>query len=189
VAAAVDRLRRRGVHPDLLCTVTAMVAEDPLGTYRRLRDLGGTFLQFLPIVRRGPDGRPTPESVTPEAYGRFLCAVFDEWVGHDLGTVVVQLFGEAVRAWAGQVPGLCVMAPTCGRVLVLEHDGAVYSCDHFVDPAHRLGNVATVHLARWPITPPRSSSGPTSTTACPPSVGSVPGLPRATAAARRTGSG
>ena len=159
VAAAVDRLRRRGVHPDLLCTVTAMAADDPLGTYRRLRDLGGTFLQFLPIVRRGPDGRPTPESVTPEAYGRFLCAVFDEWVGHDLGTVVVQLFGEAVRAWAGQVPGLCVMAPTCGRVLVLEHDGAVYSCDHFVDPAHRLGNVATVHLGALADTPAQIQFG------------------------------
>jgi len=159
VAAAVDRLRRCGVHPDLLCTVTAMVAEDPLGTYRRLRDLGGTFLQFLPIVRRGADGRPTPESVSPEAYGRFLCAVFDEWVGHDLGTVVVQLFGEAVRAWAGQVPGLCVMAPTCGRVLVLEHDGAVYSCDHFVDPAHRLGNVATVHLGALVDTPAQIQFG------------------------------
>ncbi len=153
VVAAVGRLRHHGVQPDLLCTVTPTIAGDPLGAYRALRTMGGTFLQFLPIVRRGPDGQLTPESVSPQAYGRFLCAVFDEWVSHDLGTLVVQLFGEAARAWAGQVPSLCVMAPTCGRVLVLEHDGAVYACDHFVDPAHRLGDMGIVHLGELADTP------------------------------------
>ncbi len=146
VAAATQRLQRHGVRPDLLCTVTPAVAQDPLGVYRALRALGGTFLQFLPIVRRGPDGQPTPESVSPDDYGRFLCAVFDEWVRHDLGKLQVQLFFESLRAWGGETPTLCVMAPTCGRALVVEHDGAVYTCDHYVNPEHRLGDIQSTHL-------------------------------------------
>ncbi|MGO9204570.1 MAG: anaerobic sulfatase maturase [Candidatus Limnocylindrales bacterium] len=143
--AALERLRRHGVRPDLLCTVTSTAAKDPLGTYRAMAALGG-FVQFLPIVRRGADGKPTPDSVSPEGWGRFLCEAFDEWVRRDLPDLAVQVFLETLRAYAGAQPLTCVMAPTCGRVVVLEHDGAVYSCDHFVDRQHRLGNIADEHL-------------------------------------------
>ena len=146
VTAAARRLQARGIQPDLLCTVTSAAAEDPLSVYRALRDLGTGWIQFLPIVRRGPDGRVTPESVTPEAYGRFLCTVFDQWAHHDIGKLNVQFFVETSLVWGGGSANLCWMAPTCGRVLVVEHDGAVYACDHFVTPEHRLGDLDDAHL-------------------------------------------
>lgn len=146
VLAAAHRLQAHGVQPDLLCTVTAALAEEPISVYRSLRDVGSKWLQFIPIVRRGPDGRVTPDSVTPEAYGRFLSTVFDEWMHHDIGRLNVQLFAETMRVWAGGTASLCVMAPTCGRVLVVEHDGAVYSCDHFVTPEHRIGDLHSDQL-------------------------------------------
>ena len=145
-AAAVRRLQAHGIQPDILCTVTPEVAEEPAAVYRALRDMGTGWFQFLPIVRRGPDGEVTPESVSPEAYGRFLCAVFDQWMHHDLGRLNVQLFAELSGIWAGGSANLCWIAPTCGRVLVVEHDGAVYSCDHFVTPEHRIGDLASSHL-------------------------------------------
>ncbi len=146
VFAAAHRLQAHGIQPDLLCTVTAAVAEEPVSVYRALRDIGTGWFQFIPIVRRGPDGQVTPESVAPEAYGRFLCTVFDQWAHHDLGKLNLQLFAETLQVWAGAPATLCWMAPTCGRVLVVEHDGAVYACDHFVTPEHRIGNLETSHL-------------------------------------------
>ena len=132
VVAAVRRLQAHGIQPDLLCTVTSGVAEEPLSVYRALRNLNTGWLQFIPIVVRGPDGQVTPESVTAEAYGSFLSTVFDEWVNHDLGKLDVQFFAEMSLVWSGGTANVCWMAPTCGRVLILEHDGGVYSCDHFV---------------------------------------------------------
>ncbi len=146
VVAAARRLQAHGIQPDLLCTVTAAVAEEPVAVYRALRGLGTGWFQFIPIVRRGPAGQVTPESVTPEAYGRFLCSVFDQWVHHDLGKLNVQQFAEMSLVWGGGTANVCWMAPTCGRVLVVEHDGAVYACDHFVSPEHRIGELETSHL-------------------------------------------
>ena len=103
-------------------------------------------MQFIPIVARTPDGSATPESVSPEGYGDFLIACFDEWVSHDLGKLDVQLFAEVSRIWAGGEASLCTLRPECGRVPVIEEDGAVYACDHFVDPEHRLGNLAGGNL-------------------------------------------
>ena len=143
---AIARLRKAGVEPDLLCTVNAASVQDPLGVYRALRDTGATWVQFIPIVVRLPDGSFAPESVTPQGYGAFLTAVFREWVTHDLGKLDVQLFAETARILAGGEASLCWMAPTCGRVLIVEEDGAVYSCDHFVDPAHRLGTLTRDRL-------------------------------------------
>ena len=120
VAAAARRLQAHGIQPDLLCTVTSDVAEEPVNVYRALRDIGTGWLQFLPIVRRGSDGQVTPESVTPEAYGRFLCTVFDQWAHHDIGKVNVQFFVETSLVWGGGSANLCWMAETCGRVLVVE---------------------------------------------------------------------
>jgi len=143
---AVRRLMAQGVRPDLLCTVTSTAAEDPLGTYRALRDLDSGWIQFIPIVRRDSEGQPTPDSVSAEAYGSFLCAVFDEWAAHDFGRLEVQLFAELGRVWAGGSAGLCWMAPTCGRALIVEQDGSVYSCDHFVFPEYRIGDIRQTTL-------------------------------------------
>jgi uncharacterized protein len=139
--AAVRRLQAHGVQPDLLCTVTSAAAREPVGIYRALRDLETGWVQFIPIVRRSPDGQITPDSVSGEAYGRFLNAVFDEWVHHDLGKLNVQLFAEMALVWSGGTASPCWMAPTCGRALIVEHDGSVYSCDHFVTPEHRIGDL------------------------------------------------
>ncbi|MFC2010007.1 anaerobic sulfatase maturase [Chloroflexota bacterium] len=146
-AAAVRRLQAHGIQPDLLCTVNSAVAKEPVSAYRALRNFNTRWVQFIPIVERTPDGQVTPESVTSEAYGRFLCTVFDEWVHHDLEKLNVQFFAEISLVWSGGTASLCWMAPTCGRVLIVEHDGGVYACDHFVSPGHYIGNLETSLLS------------------------------------------
>jgi len=136
---AVYRLQRHGIKPDLLCTVTADAAQRPLDAYRSLRDLQTGWIQFIPIVRRDLGGDLTPDSVTGEAYGEFLCRVFDEWLLHDFGVTGVQLFAETMLVAAGGEPSLCWMQASCGRALIVESDGDIYSCDHFVDSNHFLG--------------------------------------------------
>jgi len=145
-ADAVLRLQAHGLQPDLLCTVTAATAAEPLAVYRNLRDFGTGWLQFIPIVVWEDAERVSSDSVSGEAYGDFLCTVFDDWVLHDLGRLDVQLFAETTRLLAGGQPGLCWMAPTCGRALVVEADGGVYSCDHYVRPEYRVGDLATTDL-------------------------------------------
>ena len=145
--AAIHRLQVHGIQPDLLCTVTSATAKEPLAVYRALRDLHTGWIQFIPIVRFTKDGQTTSESVTGEEYGDFLCTVFDEWIRHDLGRLDIQLFAEMALVWSGGTASLCWMAPTCGRVLIIEHDGGVYSCDHFVTPDHRIGNIETSALS------------------------------------------
>lgn len=144
---AVRRLQSHGIQPDLLSTVTSAIAQEPVPVYRALRDLNTGWIQFIPIVRRTRGGGVTRDSVTGESYGHFLCSVFDEWVYHDLGKLDVQLFAELSLVLAGGTTNLCWMAPTCGRVLVLEHDGGVYACDHFVTPDHRIGYIQTSDLS------------------------------------------
>jgi uncharacterized protein len=139
-------LRAHGIDPDVLCALHARNVRHPLETYRFFLELGVTWLQFLPVVRRDERGRLDSWSVVPEAMGEFLCTVFDEWVRHDVGRIGVQNFLEPFLVVSGTPANLCVMAETCGRALALEHDGSVYSCDHFVEPAHRLGTVVVDDL-------------------------------------------
>jgi len=146
VVQTAERLLAHGVRPDLLCTVTSTTAADPLGVYRALRELNTGWIQFIPIIRRRQSGDVTPDSVSDVAYADFLCAVFDEWVQHDISRLVVQAFAEMARVWAGGSAGLCWMAPTCGRALIVEADGSVYSCDHYVFPEHRIGSILESHL-------------------------------------------
>ena len=147
VRKAASRLQKAGIQPDLLCTVNSASAESPLDVYRGLREIGTGWVQFIPIVVRLPDGSFSEESITPEGYGRFLTEVFDEWVTQDLGKLDVQLFAETARILAGGSASLCWMSETCGRVLIAEEDGGIYSCDHFVDSEHRLGTLAGAKLA------------------------------------------
>ena len=138
---AVRRLQAQGIQPDILCTVNSATALEPVDVYRSLRDLGTGWLQFIPVVRRDEWGNVSSDSVETDQYGRFLCAVFDEWLREDIGRLEVQLFAELSIVLAGGQASVCQMSPACGRAIVLEHDGSIFSCDHFVSPAHRLGDL------------------------------------------------
>ncbi|MBZ4419798.1 anaerobic sulfatase maturase [Myxococcus sp. RHSTA-1-4] len=141
-------LQRHGVAFNILCTVHAANAEHPLEVYRFFRDeLGARHLQFIPIVEREAGNRVTERSVGAEQYGRFLIAIFEEWVRRDVGEVFVQMFDAALGAHVGQY-SLCIFSPTCGDALALEHNGDLYSCDHYVEPDHLLGNIRDTSMAR-----------------------------------------
>jgi uncharacterized protein len=166
-AAAVRRLQAQGIQPDLLCTVTSATAAEPFAVYRALRSLGTGWMQFIPVVRRDSGGRISSESVTAEGYGNFLCAVFDEWSLHDLGCTEVQFFAETARVWSGGAAGLCWMAPVCGRVLIIEQDGGVYSCDHFVSADYRIGSIADSPLGELVDSPAQRRFGSAKSEALP----------------------
>ena len=141
-------LRAHGVDCDVLCTLNADTSAQPLDVYRFFLDQGVQWLQFIPVVKMTPGGDASECSVTPDAMGSFLCSVFDEWVRYDLNRITVQNFLECLFVAGGRPPSLCVMSERCGQVLAVEHDGGVYSCDHFVDAPHCLGNVTTDGLVR-----------------------------------------
>lgn len=158
VMRAVEMLERHHVEWNAMATVHQANAEQPLEFYSFFRNtLGCRYLQFTPIVERllqegektwlaqvgDEDCRLAPYSVLPHQWGNFLCAIFDEWVRHDVGYTFVQLFDATLAGWMGVAPGVCVYAEECGHAAVMEHNGDVYSCDHFVFPRHRLGNIHT----------------------------------------------
>jgi uncharacterized protein len=143
VIAGIRLLQQHGVDYNILTTVNAANADHPLEVYRFLRDeIGAEFIQLIPIVEREGDSTAVSErSVSAEQWGRFLIAVFDEWVRRDVGTVFVQMFDAALAAWVGVPSGLCMFSETCGDALALERNGDLYSCDHYVDPEYLLGNI------------------------------------------------
>lgn len=157
VLHALELLKRHGVEYNTLTVVHRENSQQPLETYRFLKEAGSRFLQFIPLVERcsadgslaGPpspragadDSRVTDWSVRPEDYGHFLCTIFDEWVRRDVGDVYVQLFEIQVAIRLGLPSSLCLFAPTCGRSLVVEHGGDVYACDHYVYPQYLRGNI------------------------------------------------
>ena len=145
-AKAVALLKKHHINPDLLCTVTRETAENAKSVYAKLLSYHTGWIQFIPIVRRTKDGSLTPDSVTPELYGSFLKTVFKEWFFHDLGKANIQLFAETALTLSGKNSNVCWMNETCGNVVVVEKDGTVYSCDHFVNQDHRLGNIMTDRL-------------------------------------------
>ena len=115
----------------------------PIQVYRFFKEIGIQYLSFLPLVepQPGAEGGVSDRSVPPKAWGDFLCAIFDEWKRSDIGRIKVQIFEEAARTAFGQEHTLCIFRETCGDVPVIEHNGDFYSCDHFVDAEHRLGNI------------------------------------------------
>lgn len=148
VMGGIELLKKHRVEFNILTTVHAANAEHPLEVYRFLRDTVGTqFMQFIPIVERDNEtgyqegDRLTVRSVTGKQYGQFLIAIFDEWVRRDVGRVFVQIFDVSLAAWLGQRPGLCIFEETCGNALAMEHNGDLYSCDHYVEPRFKLGNI------------------------------------------------
>lgn len=159
VTAAVHNLQAHGIQPDLLCTVSSLTAQEPLAVYRSLRALHTGWIQFIPIVNRTSSGSVRPESVGGKQYGEFLTRIFQEWIYHDLGTLDVQLFAETAQVLAGGSAGLCWMAPTCGRVPVVEYDGSVFVCDHFVQTDYKTGNIQTQFLEELVNTPQQIQFG------------------------------
>ena len=146
VMRGIALLQKYGVQWNAMATVNAANVGHPVEFYRFFRDIGCEFLQFTPVVERSVErGERTAEvqdySVTPAQWGRFLCAVYNEWVQRDVGRLFVQLFDATLANWVGVPPGICSMSPTCGQAAVMEADGSVYSCDHFVYPKYRLGNI------------------------------------------------
>jgi uncharacterized protein len=184
VMRAWELLRTHDVEVNILCSLHAANAEHPLEVYRFFRDeLGARYLQFIPIVERAtPDtieianagwaDRPgrrrilytqqgelvTERSIGRDQYGEFLVAVFEEWVRHDVGEVFVHLFDVTLGAHVG-VHSLCVHSPTCGDALALEHNGDLYSCDHFVEPEHLLGNICTTTMVELVASPKQRAFG------------------------------
>jgi len=164
VLRGLDRLRAHDVDVNVLCTVSAANQDHPLEVYRYFRDdLGFRHVQFIPIVERDNDtgfqegDTVTDRSVSPVAWGTFLTTVFDEWVVRDVGTVFVQMFDAALAAWLDLPSTICIFRETCGDALALEHNGDLYSCDHFVEPDHLLGNITTTTLVEL-VTSPRQQA-------------------------------
>jgi len=146
-------LKKHQVDFNILTTVHAANVDHPLDVYRFLRDEVGTqFIQFIPIVERVNETgyqegyKVTRRSVTGKGYGQFLISVFDEWIRRDVGQIFVQLFDVALGVWYGQRASLCIFAETCGLALALEHNGDLYSCDHYVEPGFFLGNIEKENL-------------------------------------------
>lgn len=152
VMRGIGLLRDAGVEFNTMSTVNKASEGKGLEVYRFLKSLGTRFFQFMPVVEHVKDGRIVdpreegaeiaPWSVGDVAFGRFLCDIFDEWFRGDVGRYFVGQFDAALASWCGVPPGICVFSDTCGGNAVLEHNGDLYPCDHFVYPAYRLGNIA-----------------------------------------------
>lgn len=163
-------LQQQGVEYNVLTTVNRVNADHPLEVYRFLRDeVGTSWMQFIPVVERVDEhGEPadlrgsyaSERSVLPEQFGRFLTTIFDEWVRHDVGSVYVQTFEAAARNWAGlDNSGMCVFNETCGTGIALEHNGDLFSCDHFVDPEFFMGNIADATIDELVAAPSQHAFG------------------------------
>lgn len=157
VMQGIEMLDRYEVEWNAMAVVNDITAARPLDFYRFFRDeIECRYLQFTPVVeriRRHEDGRHlahvmdgdeyavAPFSVTPEAWGSFLCTMFDEWYNNDVGEMFVQTFEATLANWAGMTPGVCSLSDWCGHAAVIEHNGDIYCCDHFVFPEYYLGNI------------------------------------------------
>jgi len=168
VLEALRRLRKHGVEFNILSCVTRESAKKPMDVYHFLTNEGVQFVQFIPVVERMPNARAdelglklalppgpwqpdapvTGWSVDPEGWGDFLTAIFDEWVRHDVGRVFVMNFEWTVAGWAGIRHTVCAHSQRCGDCLVLEHNGDIYACDHYVYPEYKRGNILTDDLSR-----------------------------------------
>jgi len=143
VLQGLQLLQEHGITPEILCVVNSHNVKYPLEVYRFFKDSGARLLTFLPLVERmeGPGSGVSEISVPARDFGIFLSTVFDEWIEKDIGKVKIQIFEEAARTAFNQDHTLCIFKKTCGGVPVVEYNGDFYSCDHYVDPVHRIGNI------------------------------------------------
>jgi len=156
-----ELLQKHRVYTDILCVVNAHNVRFPLRVYRFFKQINARYIAFLPMVEQQPDARGgvSDISVPAEAWGAFLCAIFDEWRDQDIGRVKVQIFEEAAMTAFNQEHSLCIFRPTCGDIPVVEHNGDFYSCDHFVDVEHRLGNIKETPLVELLESPAQRAFG------------------------------
>ena len=175
VMHGIELLTRHRVDWNAMAVVNDHNVRQPLEFYRFFKSIGCDFLQFTPIVERfyrHADGRllaspieglttaeMAPFSVAPEAWGEFLCALFDEWVRRDVGTFFVQMFDATLAGWMGVPGSLCTMAETCGHATAMEHNGDIYACDHYVFPEFKLGNLHEKSLAEMVYSPEQRQFG------------------------------
>lgn len=173
VMRGVRMLQKHGVEWNALAVVNRHNADDPAGFYRFFRSIGCRYLQFTPVVERilpHDDGRQLASaadadapladfSITPEQWGRFTCALFDQWVTSDVGRIFVQLFDATLANWVGQAPGVCTLSKNCGHAGALEFNGDLYACDHFVFPEYRLGNILETPLTELMRSPRQKAFG------------------------------
>lgn len=147
VMHGIELLKKHRVEWNAMAVVNAYNANHPQEFYHFFKDIGCRYLQFTPIVERlSGEFPPTDYSVTPEQWGEFLCSIFDEWVRHDVGKVFVEIFDCTLANWMGVPPGICAYSRDCGHAGVMEHNGDVYSCDHFVFPEYKIGNICSQTL-------------------------------------------
>ncbi len=161
VLKGYDFLKSYEIPCEILCVVHSGNVRFPLEVYRFFKSLNAEFLTFIPLVERiSPQaGQVSERTVPAKAFGEFLCAIFDEWKANDIGKVKIQIVEEALRSAFGLDHSLCIFKPVCGRVPVVEHNGDFYSCDHFVDPAHRVGNIGRMPLSELLESPEQKAFG------------------------------
>jgi uncharacterized protein len=167
-------LQQHGVNCDILCVVNAHNVQYPIEVYRFFKEIEAPYVSFLPMVEQEPmaervvsrNSMPveaksgvSSETMSAEAWGDFLCTIFDEWVDKDVGAIKVQIFEEATRSAFDQEHSLCIFRPVCGDIPVVEHNGDFYSCDHFVDVDHRLGNITEAPLVKMLESPAQRAFG------------------------------
>jgi uncharacterized protein len=146
---------------EILCVVNAQNVNHPLEIYRFFKSLNVESLTFIPLVERFSleSYQVSDRTVPAKAFGEFLCAIFDEWKSEDIGSVKIQIVEEALRTAFGLDHSLCIFKPVCGRVPVVEHNGDFYSCDHFVNPSHFMGNIQEKSLAEMLESPFQKAFG------------------------------
>lgn len=183
VMQGVECLKKHRVEFNTLTAVHRHNADHPLEIYHFLKEIGSGFMQFIPIAERvatvpnrdglvlvspddGDEAQVSPWSVEPLQYGKFLCEIFDEWVRRDVGRYFIQTFDVALESWLGLPQSLCIFRDTCGAAMVMEHNGDLYSCDHFVYPEHRLGNILQDRCHHWSILRGNGNSGRIKRTGC-----------------------
>lgn len=145
VMQGIELLKKHNVEFNIMGVVNNYNADYPLEFYNFFKSIDCHYIQFSPIVER-IDGKITPWSVDAKKWGDFLITIFDEWIKKDVGEYFIQYFDSTLANWMGQDPGVCSLAQTCGHAGVMEFNGDVYSCDHFVFPAYKLGNIKDMTL-------------------------------------------
>lgn len=176
VIKGLEYLKKHEVDFNTLTCVHNHNSQFPLEVYNFLKEIGSGFMQFIPIIERtategsqngltlvSPDFKGEAEvtywSVNAEDYGNFLIGIFDEWVRNDVGKYFVQIFDVALESWYGKRPSLCVFRETCGNAMAIEHNGDLYSCDHYVYPENKLGNILEEHLENLAASPQQEKFG------------------------------
>jgi uncharacterized protein len=156
-----ELLRKYRVACDILCVVNSYNVQYPNKVYQFFKKIKATYVSFLPLAESQSDAEGGVSSLTvpAEDWGDFLCVIFDEWLRRDIGQIKVQIFEEAARTAFGQEHSLCIFRPMCGDIPVIEHNGDFFSCDHFVDAKHRLGNIRETPLVELLESPAQRAFG------------------------------